>query len=89
MRNGIPFVVRGCPFKQVPHSVNLFLEDMEKQVAGHMAPYRHDEMPAKFQDMLELYKVWRPFFEIRRRQRDEAPSGLSEIEAFRQKEGKR
>lgn len=63
--------------------------DMERQESGHLAAYRYDEIPAKFQDMLDLYKTWRIYFATQAHKRDTPPDALAEIEAFRRREGKR
>lgn len=79
-------MVRGCPFQQIPQSVSLFYADMEKQAEGLLAAYTYLEMPAKYSDMVELYKAWLIYFQKLVRQRDNPSEAGAEIEAFRAKE---
>ncbi len=69
-RNGKTWELRGCPLKQIPQSVRLFLSDFEKIKDGIMAPYNPTDSPEKFSDMADVYMDWLPYFRVRALKRD-------------------
>ena len=56
-------LVHGCFFKGIPKTVSCFSMDYSRFKDGTMAPYRHDEFPAKLYFMISMYVNWRNFFD--------------------------
>ena len=81
-KNGTKFTVRGCPVKQIPANVRFFYQDRDKLERGILAAYSHEEIPAKFVTMCELYDNWFPFLLDMATKRDRRPDTTS-IDQFR------
>ncbi len=90
MKGAQRFEVRGCPYKAIPDTVYAFCSDYFDIQNSLLAPYRPDELPAKFAGMKDTYTVWRAFFQKKVADRDKAePDAMAEINAFRAKEAAR
>lgn len=77
------FEVRGCPFKQITRSTTAFILDLDKIKSGVVSPFSRSEFPAKFGAFFDMYESWLAFFQRRKMQRDQEPTGLSEIQKYR------
>ena len=59
---GEDFTVEYDQLGRVPKTVWCFLSDYARFKDGSLAPYRHDEYPAKLYAMIQIYTRWVDIF---------------------------
>lgn len=91
VRHGARHRIFGCPAAHLCGTVRKFHADYAMQEKGIMAPYRHDELPGKYVEMIPLYDEWLAFWREWMEQR--APGNVPEtgrqIEEYRRQEARR
>ena len=91
VRHGARHEIYGCPGKHLCGSVRKFHADLHLQKEGVMERYSHQELPAKYAELIPAYEDWFGFFSNRQEKIESGnvPNTQRQIDEFRRKEGRR
>ncbi len=78
--------IKGCPYKQIKQSASIAISDYDGFREGTLSPYNPEEMPAKYEELVEVFKLWHAYFMTVKQAKDEGgKQDLTTIQAFRKR----